>query len=321
MRDPLETNVNRTERLDDPPRLMTPLIAAERKKLFATLAAVPDALITLDRNGRVEYLNDAAEKLTGVSLERARKMHVSNVVQLCDGDGHSIDLPIAEQAAHRQTGSGHLLTRGGTVDVSYVASRIETSPPGTLIVLRDVTTEHRLALRLSFEALHDPLTGLPNRRAVLERIEDAIRGARERGEHHAVAFVDLDNFKAVNDRFGHAVGDRVLADLARVMGGAVRAVDVIARIGGDEFVMLLSNCRLADARHVTDKVRDAVLAYAVEHEAEMVPIGASIGLAPIEAATASAEDAIAAADAACYQIKSERHASRTIDPASTEPKR
>lgn len=316
MREPVETAGQRTERLEDPPRLVPPTIAAERMKLFATLAAIPDALITLDCEGRVEFLNDPAEELTGVALDRARKMHVSSVVQLCDANGRSIDLLVTGQSKRKLTGSGHLRTRSGTIDVSYVASRIDSTPSGTIVLLRDVTTEHRLALRLSFEALHDALTGLPNRRAALERIEDAIRGARERGEHHAVAFVDLDNFKTVNDRFGHAVGDRVLADLARVMGRAVRAVDVIARLGGDEFVLLLSNCRVADARHVTDKVRDAVFAYEVEHGGEVVQVGASIGIAPIEAGTTSAEAAIAAADAACYQVKSSRGAGR---PESAEP--
>jgi diguanylate cyclase (GGDEF)-like protein/PAS domain S-box-containing protein len=301
-----ESMVKRIERVEDPPRMVAPVLAAERMKLFATLSAVPEALLTLDAGGRVEYLNDAAEQLTGVSLERARKLHVSNVVQLCDANGRSIDLPVAEQRDRTRAGNGHLRTRAGTLDVSYVASRIESSPSGTLVMLRDVTAEHRLALRLSFEALHDPLTGLPNRRAVLERIEDAIRGARERGEHHAVAFVDLDNFKYVNDRFGHVVGDRVLAEVARVMGRAVRAVDSIARLGGDEFVLLLSNCRIGHARRVADKVRAAVLAHELTHEGEVVAIGASIGIAPIDAGTASAEAVIAAADAACYKAKSAR---------------
>jgi len=281
----------RSERGEDLPHLVPPVIAAERTKLFATLAAVPEALITLDAGGRVEYLNDAAERLTGVSLERARKLHVSNVVQLCDAKGRSIDLPVGEQSDRSRDGNGHLRTHAGTVDVSYVSSRIEGTPPGTLVMLRDVTAEHRLALRLSFEALHDPLTGLPNRRAVLERVEDAIRGARERGERH------------VNDRFGHAVGDQVLAEMARVMGRAVRSVDAIARLGGDEFVLLLSNCRIGHARRVAEKVREAVQAHQVVYEGEVLAVGASIGIASIDASTTSAAAVIAAADAACYKAK------------------
>jgi len=309
-----DTHVDRrttTERSEFPPRSTVSVLATERRKLFATLSAIPDAVITLDADGRVEFLNDAAEQLTGVSLDRARKLHAHSVVHLYDGDGRTIALPVDVDAGEAtRTGSGHLRTHAGTIDVSYVASRIENVPSGTLVMLRDITAEHRLALRLSFEALHDPLTGLPNRRAMLEQIEEAIVGARERGEHHAVAFLDLDNFKAVNDRFGHAVGDRVLADLARMMGRAVRAVDVLARIGGDEFVLLLHNCRMSDAKAVTDKVREAVLEARVEDGGVVVPLGVSIGLAPIEAATQSPAAVLATADAACYRQKKLRAAQR-----------
>ncbi len=293
------------ERAEFPPRSAASLVATERRKLFATLAAIPDAVITLDASGRIEFLNAAAEQLTGVSQERARKMHAHSVLHLYDGDGHTIVLPDDDGgSAALRTGSGHLRTHAGTVDVSYVASRIENEPAGTLVMLRDITAEHRLALRLSFEALHDPLTGLPNRRAMLELIEEAIVGARERGEHHSVAFLDLDHFKAVNDRFGHVVGDRVLADLARIMGRAVRAVDVLARIGGDEFVLLLHDCRTSDAKHVTDKVREAVCSHRIEIDGSAVEVGVSIGLAPIEAGTHSPAAALANADAACYKQKS-----------------
>jgi diguanylate cyclase (GGDEF)-like protein len=145
---------------------------------------------------------------------------------------------------------------------------------------------------------------------MLEQIEEAIVGARERGEHHAVAFLDLDNFKAVNDRFGHVAGDRVLADLARVMGRAVRAVDVLARIGGDEFVLLLHHCRMSDAQAVTDKLRDAVLERPVEYDGGVLQLGVSIGLAPIEAGTQSPAAVLATADAACYRQKKLRAAQR-----------
>jgi diguanylate cyclase (GGDEF)-like protein/PAS domain S-box-containing protein len=291
----------------------------ERSRMYATLAAVPDALLTLDAAGRVEYLNRAAEQLTGVSLERARKLHAHAVVHLCDNEGRTIVLPVGADEDATRSGSGHLRTHAGTIDVSYVVSRIETTPPGTMVMLRDITEEHRAALRLSFEALHDPLTGLPNRRAVLEQIDEAIAGARDRGEHHALAFLDLDGFKAVNDSFGHAVGDRVLADLARVMGRAVRAVDVIARIGGDEFVILLNGCRMSAARGVTDKVRDAVFAHVVSEGGVEVPIGVSIGLAPIEAGTTTAEAVLASADAACYQQKASRRGPARGSRAQSTP--
>jgi diguanylate cyclase (GGDEF)-like protein len=189
------------------------------------------------------------------------------------------------------------------MDIAYVASRIAGADHAVVIVLRDVTAEHRLALRLSFEANHDPLTGLPNRRAFVERLEEAVRAAHEHGTQHAVAFLDLDRFKVLNDRFGHALGDRLLREVARAMGRVVRGADVIGRIGGDEFALLLSECSLENARNIANKMRQVVERHRIEHQGESLGVGVSIGLAVIDATTQSAERALSEADAACYQAK------------------
>ena len=115
--------------------------------------------------------------------------------------------------------------------------------------------------------------------------------------------MDLDRFKIVNDRFGHAVGDRLLREIGHMMGRVVRGGDVLARIGGDEFGLLLSNCRIHDARRIAEKLRAAVDAYRIEHHGEVLDVGISVGLAPIEADTPSAAEALDEADAACYQAK------------------
>jgi diguanylate cyclase (GGDEF)-like protein len=107
----------------------------------------------------------------------------------------------------------------------------------------------------------------------------------------------------VNDRFGHATGDRLLREIARVMGRVVRGGDVLARIGGDEFALLLSDCRMADARRVAEKMRTAVDAYRIEHGGEVLGVGVSIGLAPIDPQTLSAAQSLADADRACYLAK------------------
>jgi diguanylate cyclase (GGDEF)-like protein/PAS domain S-box-containing protein len=280
-------------------------LSSEKRKLQTTLAAIADAVVTVLADGRVEFVNAAAQRLLGIELIDAYGEHVGEVVPLLDGDGRHVDVtaPPADGEGGVRRGSGHLRTKNGTVDVAYVASRIDTDPHGTVVVLRDVTAEHRLARRLSFEASHDPLTGLQNRRAFTERLQEAVMGARERGEHHAVGFLDLDRFKIVNDRFGHAVGDRLLREIGGVMARVVRGGDVLARIGGDEFALLLANCRIDDARRVAEKLRAAVDAYRIEHHGEALAVGVSVGLAPIEADTPGVSHALAEADAACYQAK------------------
>jgi diguanylate cyclase (GGDEF)-like protein/PAS domain S-box-containing protein len=279
-------------------------LAAERRKLETTLAAIADAVVTVLADGRVEFVNAAAQRLLAVDAADVRGKPVHQVLRLLDAEACPIDL-IAHAGAGESVrrGSGYLRTRNGTIDVAYVASRIDAEEGGTVVVLRDVTVEHRVALRLSFEAAHDPLTGLENRRAFMDRLDEAVRGARERGEHHAVAFLDLDRFKIVNDRFGHAVGDRLLREIGAVMGRVVRGGDVLARIGGDEFALLLASCRVEDARRIAEKLRAAVDAYRIEHHGQQLGVGVSVGLAPIEADTPSAAQALAEADATCYQAK------------------
>jgi diguanylate cyclase (GGDEF)-like protein len=127
-------------------------------------------------------------------------------------------------------------------------------------------------------------------------------GARERGEPHTVGFLDLDRFKVVNDRFGHAAGDRLLREIGGVMTRVVRGGDVLARIGGDEFALLLANCRIDDARRVAEKLCTAVASYRIEHGGESLGVGVSIGLAAVAPAVAVSQ-VLAEADAACYQAK------------------
>ena len=283
-------------------KMILDALAAEKQKLETTLGAIGEAVVTTLDDGIVDYLNEAAETVLGVTLADAYGAHVRDVLRLVDEHAVPVDIMPAPDGDPVVRGRGVLCGANGNLDVAYVASRIDGGH-GTVIVVRDVTAEQRLAMRLSFEAAHDALTGLPNRRAFLERLEEAIRGARERDEHHAVAFLDLDWFKRVNDRFGHAAGDRLLGEIGRVMARVVRGGDVLARIGGDEFACLLANCRLADARRVAKKLRDAVVEYRIAHDGEMLQVGVSIGLAAIDAGGPGAEAVLAEADAACYQAK------------------
>ena len=278
-------------------------LAAEKRKLQTTLAAIAEAVVTVLADGRVEFINAAAQRLLGIEMVDAYGVHVGEVLQLIDDESNPIDVVTDPHGDGIVRGAGHLHTKKGIVDVAYVASRIDIEEQGTIVVLRDVTAEHRLAERLSFEASHDPLTGLQNRRAFAARLDDAVRGARERGEHHAVGFLDLDRFKIVNDRFGHAAGDRLLREVGQTMGRVVRGGDVLARIGGDEFALLLANCRIDDARRVAEKIRAAVDAYRIEHGGEELTVGVSVGLAAIESDTLSGSQALAEADAACYEAK------------------
>ena len=279
-------------------------LASEKRKLQTTLAAIADAVVTVLPDGRIEFVNATAQRLLGIELADAYGARFDEIVPIVDAQAQPVDLIGNARGGERAfRGQGHLRTNDGVIDVAYVSSRVDGERDGVVIVLRDVTTEHRLTLRLSFEASHDILTGLPNRRAMLERLENAVEAARTQNAKHVVAFIDLDRFKIVNDRFGHATGDRLLREVARVMGRVVRGGDVLARIGGDEFALLLSDCTIPNARRVAEKMRRAVEAYRIEHDGEVLDVGVSVGLAPIDADTVGATQALADADRACYKAK------------------
>ncbi|MBT0961493.1 GGDEF domain-containing protein [Denitromonas iodatirespirans] len=161
----------------------------------------------------------------------------------------------------------------------------------------------RATAHLNYLALHDPLTGLLNRRAFDGEITKAVMASRRTADHGTLCFVDLDHFKAINDACGHAAGDAVLQAVSVRLGGCVRAEDMIFRIGGDEFAIILKGCSPDDARRIAEGLCKAIAAYRFTDGGRHFDLGASIGLARIDNPDISADALVAAADAACYQAK------------------
>ncbi len=172
---------------------------------------------------------------------------------------------------------------------------------GTIWTIEDVTEVREQRERLAWTSSHDSLTGLANRPAFEVLLERAT--ARAAADPFCALFIDLDRFKHVNDTGGHAAGDALLRDVANVLAAQVRKSDTVARLGGDEFAVLLSNCPLAQAENIAEKLRSAVVAYVLLWEGHTFGVGASIGLVPVDASYATAADVLRAADAACYAAK------------------
>jgi diguanylate cyclase (GGDEF)-like protein len=174
---------------------------------------------------------------------------------------------------------------------------------GAVIVFGDVTKERRLKRALSYQASHDALTGLINRREFDTRLETAVTAA-QRGEcDYVLLYVDLDQFKVVNDTCGHSAGDRLLRDITSLLQTRVRASDTIARLGGDEFGILLERCSLEQAERVADSIRQAIHNYRFLWGANSLSVGASIGVVRIARDTTSSASVLSAADIACYAAK------------------
>jgi diguanylate cyclase (GGDEF)-like protein/PAS domain S-box-containing protein len=169
--------------------------------------------------------------------------------------------------------------------------------------IQDITESHQLSKELSYQATHDALTGLVNRREFEARIEYALDGTSRTGKEHAVCYLDLDQFKVINDTCGHVAGDELLRQVANVLRTKVRGSDTIARLGGDEFGLLMENCPLAQSQRVAESFRAAIEDFQFVWEDKRFRVGVSIGLVPINGESASVTEVLQQADTACYAAK------------------
>jgi diguanylate cyclase (GGDEF)-like protein len=178
------------------------------------------------------------------------------------------------------------------------------SDVGMVVVFHDVSQIQEMAQRLTWQASHDPLTGLANRREFERRMADLIELSRTQGKQHALLYMDLDNFKTVNDTCGHAAGDELLRQLTTVMSSKVRGSDTLARVGGDEFGVLLDSCPPDQALRIANAIREAVRDFRFVWQDRTFGIGVSMGLVPLDKESGDVSRVLAVADTFCYEAKS-----------------
>jgi diguanylate cyclase (GGDEF)-like protein/PAS domain S-box-containing protein len=287
-------------------------LRAEKGRAQVTLASIGDAVITTDVAGRVEYLNPLAERLTGWSSEEAqgRELHeVFNVIS------ETARLPLDNLAcqslidgvAARPEDNSLLLPRAGqevAIDFSFAPIRNQDgSTLGCVLAFRDISDRLQLMQQITWQAGHDPLTGLPNRSLLADRLEQAISNSQRQDKLLVVSLLDLDGFKEVNDLYGHGLGDLLLNEVAQRFLSELRAGDTIARLGGDEFVLLLSDIEDIDDMEVAlDRVL-ANVARPYQIDGRQVQISASIGVTVYPLNDADPESLLRHADQAMYQAK------------------
>ncbi|MDB6009784.1 MAG: hypothetical protein JWL65_2034 [Gammaproteobacteria bacterium] len=289
-------------------------IFAEKERAQVTLQSIGDAVISTDAEGRIEYINPVAENLTAWSLAEARGRPIGDVLNLVNEiTREPIENPLVCALGRGETGpaADHsvLLTRSGQeVAIQESAAPIcdrQGRVIGAVIVFHDVTKERRLKRALSYQASHDALTGLINRREFDNRLHAAVLSAQRGEGTYALLYIDLDQFKVVNDTCGHQAGDRLLRDVTGLLQGRVRASDTIARLGGDEFGVLLEGCTPEQSARVADGVRQAIKDYRFVWAATTLSVGASVGVVQISADTENVAAIMSAADIACYAAKDE----------------
>lgn len=185
------------------------------------------------------------------------------------------------------------------------ARLIEEPGDGTsiLVVSEDISETYRLSERLSYHERYDALTGLLNRRSFTEQLDRALADARRSGVEHALLFLDLDQFKVINDTCGHAAGDELLVRLSEVLAKSVRRRDTLARMGDDEFAVLIEDCRAEPAAAVANALREAIQAHHLQWAGRALSATASIAIVPVTRDSRDTAAVLAMADAACYAAK------------------
>ncbi|XWK88504.1 MAG: EAL domain-containing protein [Phormidium sp.] len=284
----------------------------EKEKAQVTLSSIGDAVITTDVLGKIEFLNPVAENLTGWLLDEAQGKPLIEVFKIIN---ESSRIPV-ENPVETVLKSGYttdlanhtiLIARDGSeFAIGNSAAPIRASNGeimGAILVFHDITSERHLTNLLSWQASHDTLTGLVNRYEFERQLEEALLTAKLEQQQHTLCYLDLDQFKIVNDTCGHVAGDELLRKITTLLQSRIRNTDTLARLGGDEFGLLLRQCPLNQGVLVAKALRKNMQKFRFLWQDKSFTIGISIGLTAIDGNNQSVATLMSAADAACYTAK------------------
>ncbi|GAO36256.1 hypothetical protein SCT_1661 [Sulfuricella sp. T08] len=285
---------------------------SEKEKVQVTLSSIGDAVITTDTQGRIEYLNPVAEQLFATQLDEARLKQLAELGTLFFEDSRqpSMDLVahcLSEGRLSPSFRSLILVGRDGReIYIEPTAAPIRGhggQASGVVLVFRDVSQARELAKQLSFQTTHDALTGLFNRREFEYQVKQAIRDVQVSGKEHSLLHMDVDQFKVINDTCGHVAGDELLKLYTVQLLGLLRQGDALARVGGDEFGLLLENCSVEQALNVAGKIQEMTQHFRFVWGGSTFRIGISIGLIGIDRKSESVMSILSHVDAACHMAK------------------
>ena len=287
-------------------------LAEDRSLLSVTLESIGDAVITTNARGQITWLNPVAERLTGWTSLEAIGRALAQVFHIVDEktrepESDPVKSCLEQGRRVAPSDSSLLLSRNGEefgIQDSIAPIRREDGTVlGTVLVFHDVSEQRRLSGEMSWRATHDALTGLVNRTEFEARLGRLLQTSQDKGGEHALLYIDLDQFKLVNDACGHAVGDQLLQQMARMLTDSVRTRDTIARLGGDEFAILMERCTVAQAQRVAQKLCDRMDDFRFVQEDRRFRIGMSIGLVPVDRRWQTTAAIQQAADTSCYAAK------------------
>ncbi|MEO7496317.1 MAG: EAL domain-containing protein, partial [Massilia sp.] len=293
---------------------LRPLIAnqaREKERLRVTLHSIGDAVITTDMAGQVTYMNPVAEQMTGWPGAEAHEQALAHVFQgIHEHTGEPAANPVdavLTLGAPSAPASALLIQRGGArFTIEHSAAPLRDADGvviGVVLVFRDISHARRMADEMAHQASHDLLTGLINRRAFEARLEAVLAGGGQPERRHTLLYIDLDQFKVVNDLCGHIAGDELLRQLAGQLEGRLRRSDTLARLGGDEFGVLLENCSNDAALRIAELLRKTAGDFQFVWAGQAFSVSLSIGLVGFGGGEETLTGILRMADAACYVAK------------------
>ncbi len=287
-------------------------LRAEKGLMQATLDSIGDAVVTTDATTAATYLNPVAEELLGWRHSDALGKPLAEILRLEHTEsGTAVDLELErclEDGHKLYLGDSFTLTRGDgqrfTIEGNVAAIRDgDGTISGVVVVFQDVSEKQLMSLRLTRAANYDALTGLLNRKAFDHHLQEALDDATESGTSQILCYMDLDQFKVLNDTCGHAAGDQLLQWIASLIRERVRDSDVLARLGGDEFALLLPRCPLATAQRVAEELHGALRNFRFIWQDKNFAVGMSIGLVPVSTEFQDLADLMGAGSHACELAK------------------
>jgi diguanylate cyclase (GGDEF)-like protein/PAS domain S-box-containing protein len=265
------------------------------------LRAITDGVITVDLHGTISFLNPVASHMIGWPEKEALGRPVTDILMLYDDHGTRIDVlaPTGTISSLRRRDRHVVFVQGAVTPLV----EDDEDAIGCVVTFRNVTATRRLTDELKYQATHDSLTGLHNRRAFESKLQRAIASARQQQACHSIICIDLDRFKAVNDRGGHVAGDELLRQLSVLLREQLREHDTLARLGGDEFAVLLEHCQPGQATVVAEKIRCGLEGFRFQWQGQEFTIGASMGQVNFHDDAATGVELLNVADEMCYVAK------------------
>ena len=308
----VDIEITELKQQEEAARRLRAELGEQHELLRVTLQSIADAVITTDAQGNVAWLNPVAERLTGWTNADAQGCaldRVFHVVSETSRQPAADPLQVRREKGKVSDPADHrlLISRSGEeFGIEDTASAIRNDRGevlGHVLVFHDVTEQRRLSGEMSYRATHDALTGLVNRSEFEARLRRLLQGARTEETSHALLYIDLDQFKLINDSCGHSVGDQMLQQAAKLFGESIRRRDTLARLGGDEFAIILEHCSVDRAQRIAQQIRDKMHQSRFVHDGRSFRMGASIGLVPIDNRADSAAAVMQAGDTSCYAAK------------------